>query len=256
MKIYSGFYDYYDNAVGHDSDDTINYRRERREISLAETRTGQIEELLSIVDSMPFIYRKRRRKSYGVTVHRLTVAFCGRAYPLYEYADQYYTSINALISNVESGAAVSEETQRFKQLLPTFREEEGSFYRPYTFSEKGWERWLSNFSSKISDGPFIHYDAPVILVRRRHESRSPEIEINPPLEPLGFASIVDPFTAYQELSMYIGNNLAKQEDPNLIRSQEAIRDSHGFDGMSFKQASEDNKKARRRANKKKKLDAK
>jgi hypothetical protein len=62
----------------------------------------------------------------------------------------------------------------------------------------------------------------------------------------GFAKVLDAASAYQEIEMYFSNNLAQQIDPVPERTQELIRDQHGFDKYSFKQVAPGERKARRK----------
>ena len=69
---------------------------------------------------------------------------------------------------------------------------------------------------------------------------------NPRLSDLGFASVKDPFAAYQEVNMFLNGPLVQREDPLQITDSIVLRDAKGFDDKSFKQISP-GKKARRRA---------
>ena len=60
-------------------------------------------------------------------------------------------------------------------------------------------------------------------------------KINPRFADYKLQSVFDPWTAYQEIDMYLNNQLAVNMEPTLERSQELIRDSKGFDDWSFKQ---------------------
>lgn len=75
---------------------------------------------------------------------------------------------------------------------------------------------------------------PVILYRPSSTTIHYCKELNPRLNVWGFQKVFDPYTAYQELDMYLSNQLADQQDPVPQRTQELIRDAHGFDDWSFK----------------------
>ena len=68
--------------------------------------------------------------------------------------------------------------------------------------------------------------------------------VNPTLRSYQFFKVIDPFTAYQELSMFLGNNLVTQKDPNPPISDVDKRDTHGFNEWSFKTHQEESKKPR------------
>ena len=61
------------------------------------------------------------------------------------------------------------------------------------------------------------------------------ILVNPELSKYEFAKIVDPYTACQEIDMYLGNVLVQDQSGDMSKiSDEDLRDSKGFDKMSFK----------------------
>ena len=61
-----------------------------------------------------------------------------------------------------------------------------------------------------------------------------EVAINPMLKPFGFQSIVDPFTAFQELSMYVSGVLGSTGVDMIQVSDEDMKYKKGFHDMSFK----------------------
>lgn len=67
-----------------------------------------------------------------------------------------------------------------------------------------------------------------------HENRSWKFDVDG-LRQLGFARVLSPYDAFQELSMWVGGTLARPGAPTVeIASDTVRRDKHGFDGWSFK----------------------
>jgi hypothetical protein len=66
------------------------------------------------------------------------------------------------------------------------------------------------------------------------------------LAPFGFQSTIDPYTAYQEIAMYLAGPLAIQQDPPQDIDDETLASMKGFDDRSFR-ADSPGKKRRRRA---------
>jgi hypothetical protein len=57
---------------------------------------------------------------------------------------------------------------------------------------------------------------------------------------------MDPFTAFQEIAMYLKGPLAKQMDPNITIDDETMIEMKGFDKKtSFRMSSPGKKKKRR-----------
>lgn len=57
---------------------------------------------------------------------------------------------------------------------------------------------------------------------------------NPPLGPLGFARVLDPYSARQAVETFLSNELARQVDPMDDIGDDDLRDMKGFDGRSFR----------------------
>jgi hypothetical protein len=77
-----------------------------------------------------------------------------------------------------------------------------------------------------SDEVFLEFKCPVWL--KRFYSRSPDGVLNPRLEDLGFDRIRDPFSAFQDISMYLSNILIEQKPTATINDKYRIP-QHGFD---------------------------
>lgn len=92
----------------------------------------------------------------------------------------------------------------------------------------------------MKDDIFLHEKAPIIAVD------GDLIRINPNLRKMDFHTIMDPFTAYQELSMFLGNNMAQQLDPVPKTTDELKAHAHGYDKWSFRTHKEDSKKYKKR----------
>lgn len=56
---------------------------------------------------------------------------------------------------------------------------------------------------------------------------------------------MDPFTAFQEISMFLGGVLKRTEVDTVDIGDEAMRDEKGFDEWSFKRHKDDVKKKRK-----------
>ena len=71
-----------------------------------------------------------------------------------------------------------------------------------------------------------------------HDLR-PRLIINPRLAEFNFVSVIDPYSATQELSMFIGNDLARDIQPVMpVGSDKVIAESKGFDKWSFRKPPE------------------
>lgn len=73
---------------------------------------------------------------------------------------------------------------------------------------------------------FIELQAPLFQIY--YNERALALNGNIRLRDFQFYKIVDAFTAFQEISMYIGNHLARQPEPGDVPDKYRIA-QHGFD---------------------------
>lgn len=225
MKIISKFKDYYDGVGAHNQDPLPLYIRHTE-----------------VIDS----YWKDPIKNIPITNYRQEgwILFCGRVYPFYRIhfmskwnGHSYEGGGEFFCYDVDSVIKVYEEHAPEKNVLDKLNN-----YKPKGYGSKWdgrvdlsvhtWKKWRENNSFTIKDDIFRHYNAPVILLH--HEVTTPQIVINPCLREYNFQSQVDPYTAYQEIDMFVGNNLVNQEDPNLKMTEALKVHSKGMDKWSFR----------------------
>lgn len=158
---------------------------------------------------------------------------------VYDLRSKLKTEGNFALNKIEE---VSEKYQIAieKKINQLIKESYHTKYSKYSTSMSNSIERLENSNGKtISDEMFISSNSPIILAYKKHGNLI--VEINPNLSKYNFASKIDPFTAFQEISMYIGNNLAKQVDPTVNFTDEMKRDIAGFDEWSFKKAGKNSK---------------
>jgi hypothetical protein len=100
------------------------------------------------------------------------------------------------------------------------------------------------------DSVFVELNSPIFIIRRgnfcpnrgkqSHVNYSDygNLIINPCLRDFGLQSSFEPFHANQEIEMYLGNQLTQRDSCDIKRTDELIRDSKGFHGMSFRKRKE------------------
>jgi len=81
---------------------------------------------------------------------------------------------------------------------------------------------------------FLYLNCPIFLLEMVKYNNRVKIIRNPILKDLGFAAILDPYTAYQELSMYMGSVFAPSEPDMVDISDKDLSESKGFNDWSFK----------------------
>lgn len=100
------------------------------------------------------------------------------------------------------------------------------------FTDDWVDRWKKMWETDRFYDLFIKLDTPII--KFGWENRKLILTTNPILYNIGFQSVIDPWTMYQEIEMFIGNDLVKDYLGDFEMSDELKRDSKGFDNWSFK----------------------
>lgn len=91
---------------------------------------------------------------------------------------------------------------------------------------------IESFCKKLEQlNLFNKYKTPIYLINS--QANETILDTGPLLKDYNFQSVMDPYTAYQELVMWIGN-LATNEYPPQITDNIVMRDKKGFDKWSFK----------------------
>lgn len=250
MKIISKFKDYYDGATGI-YDPVPHYIRKTEDEFvryLPKEKAGALKEAIDLLDSMPS-YRTNRS---GI------VFFCGRCYPFYEeiicqdYRNIVYPikkrcfyDIQKLIGQLEENIKLCHPNGRREkaEVLKTLRETKigRTTLMGNNLSIATWDTFVPT-GKKIHQKPFVEFSTPVFVLEKARPYSREHLTINPQLKSYDFASAVSPYEAYQEISMFLGNELSSQMDPNIQRTDNDIRDSKGFDDWSFRRHKEESKK--------------
>ena len=211
MKIVSKFHDYYDALRAHDRDPEPLYVRETREHRFG-FRATTLEERAIRVACDPLWTNETTPPVPPEPWRRGIVAFCGRIF--------------AFVRNVDTGDV--------RYTFAHFIDDDADVVDRYR--RRQWAHFERTRTRTVDDVAFRFFDAPVLLMDDER------VVVNPALKPLSFASQVDPYTAWQDISTFLGNNLVKNVSTPRPVSDELKRDAHGFDRQSFKKAKAPRKK--------------
>jgi hypothetical protein len=268
MRIISKFKDYYDSIQAYGSDD-ITYVR-HTEIQLARWRDCPQGHFST--HGAPRLSGSKNL-TIGFTYYLI---FCGRIYIIYKIANRYYTSVPQFFKAVDERTSVPcintkagkkpicsatykdhqafVAQQRAKDKAQSKTQSNRSIYR---FSERGWNTWINTNQNKLSvpNSFHLYWKAPVVSYQPSpHDTylagrSEPVFVTNPCLKEVGFARLVDPYTAFQEINMFLGNNMVDQFNPSIGRTDNEIRDSKGMNEWSFRSPSPGKKKRKQRKKK-------
>ena len=254
MRIISKFRDYYDSVQAHGMDMSRTYRRvsERHEM---QGHLFQWTALRKLIDDGPLMHNQID-----------LLCFCGRVY--------VFSRIQYLIPRdtvIERGPFCNSDELRegylaLRREYPTdhwfTRRLEGlddtnKWYKQ-SLAQQIDEYMQATNGRAISAEPFQLFRAPVLSIKSegvfQHDHFS--ITTNPVLNDYKFVRHFDPFSCFQEIATYLGNELSQPDiAPQSVGSDEIIARTKGFDERSFRTQAPGNKKLNRAANKARKKKA-
>lgn len=215
MRIYSKFKDYYDIFPSM-KDDPVVFNRHTKTYS--NRRNHDEADSLSDADTNTY---KLSTKDKNELSHK-------------NYVESIFLSMKHESKVCEYVALIAGKTHRFGKC----GNKANVALRPYIlFTDRDKVIDIAEHADDIHR----YFNSPVILYHRN------KLYINPQLSKFGFASIIDPYTMYQDIEMYISNVLTSYEDPDdLVMDEKTKLQSKGMDKWSFKTMPNDSKKKRRR----------
>jgi len=226
MRIISKFHDYYDIGLSYGIDKSLVYVRHEQE--LEKTIIPEVEK---IMDSEHKKFWNNNVSHYQMgqsgtqIVNLFFVGFCGKIYVGFDIdwlgkKDRVYSKSdldNFLKRYPKTGKEmkhVSHSSQRWNYI---------SQY------EKMVNFW-NEFKVIESDEPFFELKTPIFAVLNdRAYSNQHKVTLNPILKDLKFQRVVDSYTAFQEISMYLGGVLGIDEVDTVDISNLDLIEQKGFD---------------------------
>lgn len=269
MRIISKFKDYYDGVQSYGHGDDLTFVRNQRVIPFF-TKDKEEQSLIKSLKGLGSL-NMPKPPNFGSSNSSSTtfiIAFCGKKYMGYKIEGNVYYSLTSFFDAVDAGTSYSnidcisedldikikeERLKKHRDFVKQARSYDEVGYsdfrrfnkkfpllghESYRFTELCWNTWAKNNKepSKVPESTFRNANTPIIV----YEEGKRYI-LNPALKDYEFGKIMDPYTAYQEIDMYLGNNMVDQFDPSVNRTDIEIRDSKGMDDWSFKTPSPGNK---------------
>ena len=239
MRIYDKRRDYYDNIQG---EPTPVWKREKRQYSLGNVDLLSADANRHFVESfrsLPDPNRMNHRVSYRF--QKIVVGFCGRLYPLFYY-NTHIGRPKDVISDPTASGFVKKYNDTVKYRIDRIKEEprDRSSWWGYSFNDRGVDAWEKDFGY-CNPEQFIALKSPVFLIISR--GGNTDFIVNPLLIDYGFQRVIDPYTAYQTLDMFRGNEMVMAPLDDFVMDDVLKRDSKGMDEWSFKQKGPKKRKA-------------
>jgi hypothetical protein len=230
------FRDYYDGGMAYGQDTSATYVRAQR-FEIADFRVqGEHEALVKHVhhDAAAYVKQEHRRDRATTSwwqsggserAQQGMLFFCGRAYP--------FLQATRWVSKKTATGYVSQDP-----VYMTSFDQKG--FDPYCDNENSmrappFRQWLDENQSKADATINLHFNSPIVaycLHDVGSSSISPDRKscfvVNPSLQGLGFQHVIDPFTAFQDISMFVTGVLGQNLDPPAAMSDKEKIGSHGL----------------------------
>lgn len=232
MYIISKFHDFYDTAMGQGIDKSLVFKREKVESNLNYStyskRASDIKpqpipiEVVSGLMNVPHDMYDRG----STRIIPMILGFCGKFYPFYQFYDY---------PNKEYIWTVEEFEHQYSKYFPEKIErfyskpEKNEYYkkiRLYNIKD-----FYENFDGSKLVNVFTDLNTPIFMIELFKE---PKFTNHPSLKEIKFFYVMDAYTAFQEISMYLGGVLGVGQ-PELVKiNDKEMLKKKGFDNMSFK----------------------
>lgn len=244
MKIHSKYRDYYDLGLTYGLDPNLHYVRKERSFSLDDVKTKIPGDIKDAIGRGSTSFQKRELKKFAV-------GFCGTIYPgiiVYTYtgkvtaegreeqAKEFVYSPDRLKEIFPTQTKLGKRERRRRHLYEQFPRLFGSDRTTeqlceYLTPRTGYDKLFIELSSQYKE-EYIAAPSFVFGIGEQYRYNglweNVYMNINSPLEKYNFAKVKDPFTAFQEISMYLGNQLTHVEEPIQISDKDMLVEK-GFD---------------------------
>lgn len=245
MRIISKFHDYYDFISATGVDTTVIYlRKETESYYNIKERTGDLfmalESNQSFVDDVlrGIIALRGFRVEKEDQIHPILLLFCGKLFLGIEQQGVFYWQKNVFLDTaVEKNKKKKMNRVDYERMLRYKRNIEEVFLLVESFNKNS--EFLISIHRTLK--------APIVLIQpalgpqgERIKFGLLKITTNPMLREIGFVSVVDPFSAFQQISMFLTNILLTEPIKTDIISDEVKLIKRGFDKWSFKKQSINN----------------
>lgn len=243
MRIISQFHDYYDSVMTHGADDTCIFKRTPREMALKNMPDSVVE----VFNEGKYIGLQASVKKTDYTITGVVVLFGGLVYRgarvikstfkkigVNDMEDQVFYTIDSLNDYLTSNGVFLEKIHSMSFGARVF-----NWARPLSKQVyKNFERFLGRQGTNELYQFCLENQIPLATYEcsTRYDLRNPHFCINGSLKRFNFVKVKDPYTAYQELDMYI-SGVMNSYSPEMPKEEIADEDrlfAHGFDQYSFR----------------------
>jgi hypothetical protein len=246
VRIFSKFHDYYDTALGFGIDPNVTYERKEENITDWMKDQSKLKDVVKKIHDGIFDFRVERINSPELQViNKIVVLFCGKIYFCVKASykrkggDYYHSTATEFIYTFDAfKRAIATHSKINLEHNITSGLFDGTRSKPMTiakrfkllFDKQGVESEVVKDLHFELDSPVVVIDYDLIYTY----SKKMGVFKNKCLRDVEFYKAVNPFEAFQELSMFIGGIMGGKS-PIMIEVSDKDRIAkHGFDKFSFR----------------------
>lgn len=248
MRIYSKFKDYYDSLLHMFAEEIPPvYQRKQEEINEDYYSRNELHVRGVLGSGFGDLYNREGKAAYEFSGSYI-IGFCGKLYLVYKFRRESSYKGHGSESYAKNYEFVY-KPQRMHDIQQLYAENKCHITRYGRYVEiddlingrdkidvKVWKEQFENVA-KCNNllNLFKKYKTPIFVIGNI-KSNNRKLIINANLSEYGFQKAVDPYTAIQELDMYLSNDLAQETNlPVEITDDKLKAQQHGHDGKySFK----------------------
>ena len=221
MRIIADRKDYYDCVQAHGQDQTLLYVRTPEEVELKQREWP-----------FPSLYNNWWFSRVEVSQH--IIGFCGKMCPALEmHGYVRNASISKVCFTIEEVDAFVEKHADQGQKDSYYGKNGHRWWRGYGKRRSEFIQFFEHCEKKRESFTemFVEKRCPVFVATT--SSRKSKIVYNSMLRPYDFVRIFDPYTAYQEISMFMSNMAMPEKEMPVVPDELKIQ-KRGFDKWSFR----------------------
>lgn len=228
MRIISKFHDYYDIGMSHGQDQSLVYKRFSTIGVFPISKWNQVAQPFEKETSLTFT-------SYGIQHKRIVIGFCGSTYLCYRMEADVKERYNPY--KVITYLYDAEAVRRFINIYGDKGAPESFMKKPHPWRSESMrfenvKRLFDEWNCEKYNDKFIENKIPIFVVEQ--DNKGLNFEANAKLKDYEFFKVINTYTAFQEISMFIGGVLGAGE-PFMIEIEDKYKiEAKGFNDQSFK----------------------
>lgn len=225
MRIISKEHDYYDVVQKQGTDKSLLYLRNCSKVE-GKNRSAFQKVIHPITSNLKSVYRIEHFVREFGTTNIGFVLFCNKVYPYIEFKVTERTGKFSYVNE----EVVCYNMKSVEKLMEKYDDGSSGVSTMMTKAKE----LFSNSGKELKGLIELHfeYKCPVFLVV--YNGFRDSVIINPSLKKAEFFKVFEAYSAYQELSMFIGGVLTTSAPKTVEISNEMKAAKHGFDKYSFK----------------------